>query len=269
MQKLGSFKRWFSVSQAAALLETAFNEQITDSDVLEQIGAGEIPIWWDATGRYAVPIARGCHCFGLLSPSSVGGRSVDAKRREQWFWQSDQVQLLEGMYEIAIGARRERQEVFDGDRAGQIVFSDGVLLRDADGESLLQVLRRMPGRAAGSSVVKDFIVDIEFPNPDVFRVASADLRRLLNGESASPRVNQMAEETGKRERETLLKQVGAMATLLAEKAALYRRGEKPNASQIADAVVDLVAEIPDVNCNGLGRSSIRASVTEGVDLLRK
>lgn len=127
----------------------------------------------------------------------------------------------------------------------------------------------MPGRASGSSVVKDFIVDVEFPDPNVFRVASTDLRILLNGESVPPRGHQAAEETGKRERETLLKQVGAMATLLAEKAALYRRGEKPNASQIAEAVVDLIAEIPDVNSSGLGRSSIRANVTEGINLLRK
>ncbi|WP_143749304.1 hypothetical protein [Caballeronia arvi] len=175
--------------------------------------------------------------------------------------------MLDGIYRIALDARQDREEIFDGEQAGKIIFSDGVLLRDADGESLLQVLRRMPGRPTGSKEARDFIVDLEFPTSDSFRIASTDLRALLNGDE--PVAERSGASNGQKERETLLKQVGALATLLSEKTSAYRRGDKPNASQIADAVEAIIGEIPDANTHGLGRSSVRASITEGIALLRR
>ncbi|MGF6974923.1 hypothetical protein QFZ94_003373 [Paraburkholderia sp. JPY465] len=271
MRELGSFKRWFSIQQAAALLQGAFGEHVTESDVLEHVKAGHIPVWWDATERYAVPVARGCHCFGMRGDQPTIGtrREIAPEQREQWYRQSDMVGLLDGIYRIAFDARRDREEIFDGEQAGKIIFKDGILLRDADGESLLQVLRRMPGRSGGSNQARDFIVDLDFPTAESFRIASGDLRALLNGDAADVGSDQPAVSSGQKERETLLKQIGALATLVASHANMYRNGDKPNGNQIAIAVGDLVTQMPDSNTHGLSQSNVRANIKEGVSLLRR
>ncbi|WP_345798414.1 hypothetical protein [Castellaniella sp. MT123] len=71
------------------------------------------------------------------------------------------------------------------------------------------------------------------------------------------------------ERDRLLRLVGALALLLAERPGRYRRGDRPNALQIAEATAELMSAMPDANSRGLGNSNIRASVSEGVTLLLK
>ncbi|WP_175829627.1 hypothetical protein [Burkholderia cepacia] len=268
MREFGSFKRWFTVTQAANLLRESFAEDITDSDVLDHVYAGQIPVWWDATARYAIPVARGCHCFGAHpDPSLAGmGRQRSGAERELWFHQSERVQLLEGVYRIAFDARRDRQEIFDGDRLGKIEFTDGILLLDQDNDSLLQVLRRMPSRPAGSNSVRDFIVDLEFPSPDTFRISSADLRSLLNDDRTGTDAS-VPSDLGDRERTSLHKQIGALALALASASNRYRKGDDPNSSRIAEAVTDILDALPDAKRQGTGSSSIRASIKAGLDLL--
>ena len=68
--------------------------------------------------------------------------------------------------------------------------------------------------------------------------------------------------------ETLLRQVAVLAFALAEKSgARYRRGTKPNAFQIAEAVQGILAELPDAKKRGLSRSSLRESISAGWSLL--
>lgn len=69
------------------------------------------------------------------------------------------------------------------------------------------------------------------------------------------------------ERERLLKQVAALALVLAEKSDRYKRGDKPNASQIATAVEVVLDEVPGANLKGLGKSNIRESIKEGLKLI--
>lgn len=69
------------------------------------------------------------------------------------------------------------------------------------------------------------------------------------------------------ERDKLLKQIGALALLLSEKSSRYKSGDKPNGSQIAAGVGELVDAMPDANARGLGDSSIRSSISEGLKLL--
>ena len=71
------------------------------------------------------------------------------------------------------------------------------------------------------------------------------------------------------EREKLLRHIGALALLLAEKSGTFRVGNKPNALQIAEAVGALMDETQDMNRRGLGSSYIRASISEGLRLLQK
>lgn len=71
------------------------------------------------------------------------------------------------------------------------------------------------------------------------------------------------------ERVKLLKHIGALALALAEKSSLYKLGDKPNVSQIANGAGEILAGLPDSNLNKTGNASLRASIAEGLTLLRK
>lgn len=71
------------------------------------------------------------------------------------------------------------------------------------------------------------------------------------------------------ERNKLVKQIGAMALLLAEKNGRYKIGDRPNANQIADAIGDILDALPDASLRGLGKSSLRESIRTGIELLSK
>jgi hypothetical protein len=268
MRELGSFKRWFTVAQAASVLRESFGEDITEIDVLDRVYAGEIAVWWDATGRYAMPVARGSHCFGICPDQTMlpQRRRLTPAQREFWSPVADHVRLLDGFHRIAVNARKDRQEIFDGDRLGKIEFADGILLLDQDNDSLLQVFRRMPSRPAGSNKARDFIVDLEFPSPDTFRIGSADLRNLLNDDRTGTGASAPS-DLGDRERASLHKQIGALALALASASNRYRKGDDPNSSRIADAVTEILDALPDAKRQGTGSSSIRASIKAGLNLL--
>lgn len=77
-------------------------------------------------------------------------------------------------------------------------------------------------------------------------------------------------ELSETEREKLLKQIGVLAILLSKKSnTLGTSTGKPNASQIAAAVQVELDTMPDANRKGLSNSNLRASISEGLDLLNK
>jgi hypothetical protein len=77
-------------------------------------------------------------------------------------------------------------------------------------------------------------------------------------------------ELSETEREKLLKQVGVLAILLSKKSnALGTSTGKPNVSQIAEAVLRELDTMPDANRKGLSNSNLRASISEGLELLNK
>ncbi len=67
--------------------------------------------------------------------------------------------------------------------------------------------------------------------------------------------------------EPLLRQIGLLSLLLAEKSGKYRLGEKPNARAIAVAVGDILDALPDVHKRGLSGTTIRQSISAGLRLL--
>lgn len=69
------------------------------------------------------------------------------------------------------------------------------------------------------------------------------------------------------ERSRLLRLIGAMAILVAQQAKKYQAGGHPNASQIADAVGDLIDALPDSNSLGLGNTNVRTTISSGIELL--
>jgi len=75
-------------------------------------------------------------------------------------------------------------------------------------------------------------------------------------------------DMSKRERESLQKQVAALALVLAEKSAKYKNGDKPNANQIAEAVALMLNVMPDANTHGVRSASLRASIKAGIAMLQ-
>lgn len=71
------------------------------------------------------------------------------------------------------------------------------------------------------------------------------------------------------ERTRLLRHIGALALAMAEKASKYRRGDKPNALQIALEVSEILDALPDANRRGVGSSNLRESIRAGIDLLSR
>lgn len=71
------------------------------------------------------------------------------------------------------------------------------------------------------------------------------------------------------ERDNLLKTIGVIALGYAEKSQRYRRGDTPNANAIAEDVAMLLENLPDIKSYGLGNSSIRERIREGITLLKK
>jgi hypothetical protein len=71
------------------------------------------------------------------------------------------------------------------------------------------------------------------------------------------------------EREKLLKQIGSLAILLSKNSNNLQINGKVNALQIAIATEEMLSFLPDANIKGLSKSSFRASITEGLELLNK
>lgn len=70
---------------------------------------------------------------------------------------------------------------------------------------------------------------------------------------------------------TLLKQIGALALVIA-KGAGYQYGGKPNISAIANKVLDEIKTLPaesqgNLNGHGLSSANIRANIKKGIDLI--
>jgi hypothetical protein len=81
---------------------------------------------------------------------------------------------------------------------------------------------------------------------------------------ADPNVDKSLNTT---ERNKLLKQIGALSLALAEQSRKYKRGENPNGSQIATVAGEIVDALPVANVAGVGASSIRESIRQGLELL--
>ncbi|MEX3852648.1 hypothetical protein AB3X94_01030 [Paraburkholderia sp. BR10923] len=268
---MNRFKKWYSVSEAAALLRQVFEEAVTERDVLDRINAGELGAWLDATGCYAVEVAPGCVYYpdparNPLFPcvQNPQGEQLAALRRgsEDLFEVKDTVEVLTGHYRLA-DLPRDDVLYFDGPEKASIHFAHGFLVRADDGKTTLKIVRRLPAARPDSRNACDFFADIKTPASSAdLRIAAEDLLAIIS----SP---QPAEQTGTRERETLLRQLGALALLLSAKASLYRRGDRPNARQIAAAVADMADALPDADRHGLSSANIRKNISEGVSLLER
>ncbi len=71
------------------------------------------------------------------------------------------------------------------------------------------------------------------------------------------------------ERNKYLKQIAALALVLAKQSNKYKNGNKPNASQIANAVQELLDAEDFQGKSGTGTTEIRDSISKGLNLLNE
>jgi hypothetical protein len=98
-------------------------------------------------------------------------------------------------------------------------------------------------------------------------VRTGNLASFIQGVSA-PSV-ETTSALSNRERDSLQKQIAALALALAERSNRYKNGERPNGNQIAEAVCEILEALPDARTHGVGKSALRASIRAGVDLLTR
>lgn len=67
----------------------------------------------------------------------------------------------------------------------------------------------------------------------------------------------------------LLKQIGSLALVLAEKNGRYRKKDSPNVNAIAESVIEIIDALPDANKYGLGSSNLRENISKGINLIIK
>ncbi|WP_144142631.1 hypothetical protein [Paraburkholderia sp. BCC1884] len=270
------FKRWYSVSEAATTLSQLFEEPISQDDVLEQIFSGEMPAWWDVSGRYAVAMYPVCHYFSDPTQNPLYDYFPEAsEERLQWlragtldYNSEDSIEVLHGLHRIAVLDRSDLIVAPIGEHEAKTEYVHGVLVFDEDGESVLRIVRRKSPSDSFSYKSKDYvnITSGEFPDHSEFRIAASDIHAALNeipvhAEGDSP------QKLTDAERDKLLKQIAALALVLAEKGGKYTRGGKPNVSQIAAAIGEVIEALPDADRNGLKSSSVRDSISAGLTLL--
>jgi len=114
----------------------------------------------------------------------------------------------------------------------------------------------------------DFAITKKIPIPDVvyeWYSKQCEIESVNNATSPKPSGKDLSET----ERTKYLKLIGLLALALSEKSNLYKIGDRPNVSQINEAVQTILDALPDANRRACCRSYLRDSISKGLDLLNK
>ena len=160
-------------------------------------------------------------------------------------------------YQPGSEASRERLEAHIEER--KIGEEEAAKLRAGHDEQRKEFLQRQKDRPYS----EQFYPAGGLPEDAVYVVRTAALRELE--QSA---MNEGAPATvSTSERETLQKQIAALALVVAERGEKYRRGGKPNASQIANLAREIAESIPGGNLRGVSPDHLREAIAAGLKLL--
>ncbi|WP_175718782.1 hypothetical protein [Burkholderia anthina] len=279
-----NFKRWYTVSEAAEMLAKHFNEPVTGQDVVDEINSGDLPVWINATDRYAVSVALACHYYSDITkhllydvfkdrpPEEIINYIRSEEPNGRFFYSDLSVEILRGMYRVAMIDTTDYFVAPNGEKEARICFFDGMMVFNNEGDgSLLKIVRRMVGVPEWSFDSVDYMDEHNLPSVEDLRIATSDLFARIEsaGDEVSAANGEIAAPLGDKAKVTLLKQIGALAALVAEKDGEYKRGDKLNVKKIADTVGELVDALPDASAHGLKNSSLRQNIGDGLKLLRE
>lgn len=182
MKSFSSFKRWYSLSEAADFINETMDDSLTIEDVVELISTGELPAWYDARGLYAVSVAPACPLNG--HPSSVllinGHRTRDHQKLGfvDFVIEKGPVRVLDDYYRIVAIERFDGVSIpIDSDQA-MTVLVGGKLLFDDD-DSMLQLVCRKNDAPARSLDSIDFQPDHLLFDREAVLLRAVDLRAAI------------------------------------------------------------------------------------------
>ncbi|MGY6154117.1 hypothetical protein [Paraburkholderia graminis] len=203
------------------------------------------------------------HRFQML----IGGHAVTSSNLEGAFVRrGDLVCQLQESFdhnEFQRGSTAALAELKQSISEEKLPAVDGEALLKAHAEERKKYLAKRKARPARD----DYYPAGGLPTDCNLVVRTGNLASFIQGVNVPPDA-----ETGalsNRERDSLQKQIAALALALAERSNRYRNGERPNGNQIAEAVSEILEALPDARTHGVGKSALRASIKAGIDLLIK
>ncbi|MBB6581894.1 hypothetical protein [Ralstonia solanacearum] len=202
--KIGAFKYWYTVNEAAQVAAEKSGEPIAASDIIDKINYGELRAWVDGTGRYAKRVYPASH----YQPD-VGASRFARHGAIGFISYADELVVgMMGYYEIYTGPQSWTVK-FDpiDETTADATWIDGTLLVDHD-DSILQIVRRKSEAHIGSRASRDFIVDSTAISREKIWIAAQDLRSLLEDE---PETEGSSPDVSTVERNTLYKLLAVMA----------------------------------------------------------
>ncbi|CAE6855150.1 hypothetical protein R75461_07668 [Paraburkholderia nemoris] len=254
MRKLYKVKQTNSLGEAAERLSLTLGEPVTQADILRLMADGELGVYWFLEEA-------------LMRPSSLDATSRSLFHDDK---RDGEVKFQSGLFRIDMqsnsAAREWVRKLAVGDAWDGRSFNGTVLLA---GDGSVWELMKFAEYDVIDGI--SYFCETRFPGQGDIVVTADELERI---EAKFDRADQAGDdatcsESSAKARATLQKQVAALALLLAEKSNRYKKGDTPNASQIAEGVRDILDRLPDANRHGLSPSNLRANIAAGMELLSK
>ncbi len=273
MSKLFKLKQWLTLEDAAKRLSTTLGEQVTVADILQLALDGRLKLSVNFVNHaYAkccrrVPIEEATYreVPSIKNPAITVRLYKGPRTDSEVFEYEDGLAKLIGVYNLSmVGAERldvnHRLQMETGGPVVTLINLDGPFVENGDGY-IYQVreIHHDKKISAENSYPAGGL-----PDDAVLVIRTSDITRF---ETASNTEEEEPSKTNTTERENLLKMLGGMALLLAEKGGKYKRGNKPNASSIADEVSELIEHLPNSNLYGMSTRNIREKLSEAIRLL--
>jgi len=201
------------------------------------------------------------HRFQML----IGGHPVTSTNLEGSFVQrADLVcQLQESMddNEYAAGSNAQLAKLNQFINEEKLPAEEGDALLKAHAEKRKKFLADRKARPASEG----YYPAGGLPEDCNLVVRTSNLTSFIQSVSGVPSVEPST--LSNKERQSLQKQVAALAVALAERSNKYKIGDRPNGNQISEAVSEVLEALPDAKTHGVSKSALRASIKAGVDLL--
>lgn len=278
MSKIYRLRNWLTLGEAAKHLSGIVDEEVSEADLLRMALDGHLTLSVNFVNHAQVRRGRKVAKNEAKTITGIDGEQVVcgiALNASEVLQLDEGISRIQGIWDLPMfGAERldiehKFQKLTEGPDV-TLVCLEGAFVAGPDGvPHQLQAVDLRPGKR----VSRDFFYPAgSLPDDCSIVVRTAALTELqgvlLSGDASKAAPSTDLAESEK-VRASLQKQVAALSLLLAEKSKLYKIGDRPNASQIAAGVAEILDSLEDANRYGLGASSISASIKAGIELLNK
>lgn len=152
-------------------------------------------------------------------------------------------------------------------RSGQLVLASIAMGDPMGSEVYLRPFAGWAVRVGWNELPSEFIELAA--QADEEKAASETGVATATGSTSGGPMTDASEVLGNRERDTLLRMLGALTLALARTGPKFQNGDKPNFAQIAATAILAVEALPDARKPGLSDSNLRDKLAEGVAALKR